>query len=120
MQCQQGEPGTQGPQFAEAVIVAITTMPPETEATVTVSFDCTNGHFSFGIPRGADGQPGQQGEPCIQGPPGEVTTAQLNLAIGGTSNNTNAVTTLDTPFADPDCEALHQKMTELILAVRRS
>jgi hypothetical protein len=29
------------------------------------------------------------------------------------------VTTLDTPFADPDSEALRQKMNEFILAARR-
>jgi hypothetical protein len=54
-----------------------------------------------------------------QGPPCEVTNAQLSSAISGTSNNTNAVSTLDTPFADPDSEALRQKMNEFILAARR-
>ena len=37
----------------------------------------------------------------------------------GTSNNTNAVATLDTPFTDPDSEALRLKMNEMILAQRR-
>ncbi len=48
-----------------------------------------------------------------------MTAAQLNSAIGGTSNNTNAVATLDTPFADPDLEALRQKLNEFLLAARR-
>ena len=54
-----------------------------------------------------------------QGPPGEITQAQLNSAISGTSNNTNGVSTLDTGFADPDMEALRQKVNEMILNGRR-
>ena len=46
-------------------------------------------------------------------------TAAIDSAIGGTSSNTNAVETLDTPFADPDVEALRQKLNELILGARR-
>jgi hypothetical protein len=37
----------------------------------------------------------------------------------GTSANSNAVPTLDTPFAYLDAEALRQKMNELLLAMRR-
>ena len=48
-----------------------------------------------------------------------MTNAQLATAISGTSNNSNAVSTLDTPFADPDMESLRQKLNELILAARR-
>jgi len=48
-----------------------------------------------------------------------VTNAQLATEISGTSNNTNAVLTLDTPFADPDTETLRQKLNELLLAARR-
>jgi hypothetical protein len=43
----------------------------------------------------------------------------LNAAIAGSSANTNVVETLDTPFADPDAEALRQKLNELLLAARR-
>jgi len=35
------------------------------------------------------------------------------------STNTNAVSTLDTAFADPDMEAMRQKMNELINGLRR-
>ena len=49
----------------------------------------------------------------------EVTSAQLASAISGTSSNTNAVVTLDTPFADPDAEALRQRFKEFLLAARR-
>lgn len=65
------------------------------------------------------GPPGPAGADGPQGPPGEVTNAQLSTAIAGTSNNTNAVATLDTPFADPDAESLRQKLNEFLLAARR-
>ncbi len=48
-----------------------------------------------------------------------MTNADLTTAISGTSANTNAVATLDTPFADPDLEALRQKLNEFLLAARR-
>ena len=54
-----------------------------------------------------------------QGPPGELTNAALAAAIAGTSANTNGVSTLDTPFADPDMEALRAKVNEMLLALRR-
>ena len=72
--------------------------------------------FTFGIPRGSDGSDGSDGS---QGPPGEVSQAQLDSAISGTSANTNGVSTLDTAFADPDMEAMRQKLNEMILNGRR-
>jgi hypothetical protein len=48
-----------------------------------------------------------------------VTQNDLAMAIQGTSNNSNAVPTLDTPFADPDAEALRVRLNELISALRR-
>jgi hypothetical protein len=82
---------------------------------VTLSVDATGGAGSFtGWNLSLAG---------AQGAPGEVTNAALAGAIAsaitGTANNTNAVATLDTPCADPDSEALRQKMNELILAARR-
>jgi hypothetical protein len=108
-----GGPGPQGPPFAQAVVDAVNTLNPGDAATVGVSFDGSNVRFTFGIPRGNDGTTGPQG------PAGEVTLAQLDAAITGTSNNSNAVATLDVPFADPDAEALRQRMNEFILAARR-
>ena len=60
-------------------------------------------------------------------PPGEVTNAALAsalasalaTAVSGTSNNSNAVLTLDTPFADPDAESMRLRFNELVLALRR-
>jgi len=43
----------------------------------------------------------------------------LANAISGTSNNTNGVNRLDTPFADPDAETLRQAYNTLVLAARR-
>ncbi len=117
----QGEPGTQGPPFANAVVDGVTTLPAGSPATVTVSFDGTDVHFSFGIPMGTVGLQGEQG---IQGPPGEVTTAALNAAISGTSSNSNAVATLEIAVSDPPTQAEVQqvlsKLNELIMALRRS
>lgn len=117
-----GGPGPPGPPFAQAVIDGVSTLPAGSAATVNVTFDGTNVRFTFGIPAGFDGAPG------INGTDGEVTNAAMAAAIdnavSGTSNNTNSVATLDTPFVnDPptlaDVEVLRLKFNELILAARR-
>ena len=63
-----------------------------------------------------------------QGAPGEVTNAALAgaiaAAIAGTSNNTNSVPTMDTPFTnDPaslaDMELMRANYNALVLAARR-
>jgi hypothetical protein len=82
---------------------------------VTLSVDATGGAGSFtGWNLSLAG---------AQGAPGEVTNAAMDgaiaSAIAGTSNNTNTVATLDTALADPDSEALRQKINEMILAQRR-
>jgi len=48
-----------------------------------------------------------------------VTNNDLLNTLNQTSNQTNAVSTLDTAFADPDMEAVRQKLNELINALRR-
>jgi len=75
-------------------------------------------------PRGSDGGQGIQGEQGIQGQPGEVTNAALSNAISGTSNNTNGVSTLDTPFMnDPptlaDLETMRAAYNALVIGLRR-
>jgi len=96
-----GPPGLPGPPFANAVIDSITTLAPGQAGTVAVSFDGTNVHFSFALPQGVQGE---QGIPGIPGAPGEVTTTAMTgaiaSAIAGTSNNTNSVPTMDTPFTN--------------------
>jgi len=110
----QGQPGIQGPPFANAVIDAVNTLPAGSAAEVSVSFDGTNVHFTFGIPRGNDG---------AQGPPGEVTNAQLSSAISGTSNNTNGVSTLgqtaDSNYNPQQMQDVLNKLDEFLNAARR-
>jgi hypothetical protein len=109
----QGPQGIQGPPFAQAVVDGVSTLDPGQPAWVQTSFDGSNVRFTFGIPRGNDGSNGNDGAP------GEVSQAQLDSAINGTSNNTNSVSTLDSGFADADMEALRQKLNEIILNGRR-
>ena len=126
---QPGIDGAVGPPFAQAIVDAVNTLNPGDNATVGVGFDGTNVHLTFGIPRGdigpqgIDGGQGLQGIPGTDGAPGEVTNAALAAAIEGTSNNTNAVATLDTAPTDPpsfaDYEALRSKLNEMILNGRR-
>ena len=126
----------------------MSTLNPGEPATVSTSFYGNTVHFTFGIPRGADGAngtngtdgaPGGQGPQGVpgmegpqgpvgpQGPAGEVTAGQLAdglastlaSADAGSSANSNVVGTMDTPFADPDAEALRVKVNELLTAMRR-
>ena len=106
-----GQDGAPGAPFANAVVDSVTTLPPGSPATVTVSFDGTLVHLSYGIPAG---------EPGVNG---EVTNAQLANAVSGTSSNSNAVMTLGMVVSDPPSQAemqtLANKMDELLLALRR-
>jgi hypothetical protein len=99
------------------VVDSVSTVPSLNSATATASLDGSGVlRFAFSIP---------------QGIPGEVSQAQLNNDLNNTanfciqqslnasSNNSNPVVTLDTPFADPASEALRGKLNELILALRR-
>ena len=85
---QPGQPGQQGPPFANAVIDSVGTLNPGDNATVSVTFDGSSVHFSFGIPRGATGEQG------IQGMPGEVTNgamaSAISSAIADTARNPSA------------------------------
>ena len=112
-QGQEGLVGPAGPPFAQAVVDSVNTVEPGAPAAGNVGFDGTSVRFTFAIPRGNDGSNGSDGAP------GEVSQAQLDSAISGTSANTNSVSTLDTGFADPDMEAMRQKLNEMILNERR-
>jgi hypothetical protein len=115
-----GPPGPQGPPFANAMVDGVTTLNPWDSAYVNTSFDGYHVRFTFGIPRG---QNGSDGSPGPQGPPGEVTQMQLNSAINGTSNNSNAVSLLGMTVSDPptvgEVQAIADKLDELINALRR-
>ena len=114
-----GETGPQGQPFATAVVDSVNTLDPWESATVDASFDGSNVHFTFGIPRGNDGNNGADGASGSDGAPGEVSQQQLDDAINGTSANTNSLSTLDNSYGDPDVEELRQKLNELILNGRR-
>lgn len=81
-----GPPGPQGPPFADAIVDGVSTLSPSDPATVSVSFDGTNVHFSFGIPKGADG---------------DVTGQQLTDAIATTANNPTGYPAWGGSFSDP-------------------
>ncbi len=66
----QGPPGDPGPPFANAVVDGVNTLGPDSGATVAVSFDGTDVHFTFGLPRGHDGADGADGDTGPQGPQG--------------------------------------------------
>ena len=120
---QEGQAGPQGPQgqpFGNFLVDSVTTLNPGDPATVQATFDGSNVRFQFGIPRGQNGNDGGMG---AQGPPGEVSTMQLNNAINGTSNNSNAVATLGMTVSDPptqgEMQAIASKVDELIAELRR-
>jgi hypothetical protein len=104
------------------VVDDVTTLPPGSSAQVGVNFDGTNVRFTFSIPQGYDGATGATGQP------GEVSQVDLNNALQNTldqtSNNSNNVATMDTPFTnDPptlaDMELMRQAYNDLVLALRR-
>lgn len=99
--------------ISAAMVDSTSTLPPGSPAGATVTVDGNTLRFTFEIPQG---DPGNAGEP---GPPGEISSAQLNDAIQTTSANSNIVGTLDAPFGDPDAEALRNKLNELITTLRR-
>ena len=76
-----------------------------------------------GGPPGPEGPMGPTGPEGPQGPPGEVTQSDLNNAelnmLSQSSANSNGVSLLDTPYADPAAEELRNKLNELINALRR-
>lgn len=118
----QGYPGTTGPAgppgppFANAVVDGVTTLPAGDPAAVSVSFDGTNVHFTFSIPQGQSG------------PPGEVTTAQMDTAIAAavstTAVNPASVSPLALTFTDPPTAAelyqVQDKINELLGALTRA
>jgi hypothetical protein len=96
------------------VVDAVNTLDAGDPASVAASFDGTNVHLTFGIPRGSNG---------MDGAPGEVSDADLAAAIAGTSNSSNAVALLGLTASNPptqaEVQALADKVDELIGAMRR-
>ena len=107
-----GQDGAPGAPFANVVVDSVTTLPPGSLATVTVSFDGSLVHLSYGIPAG---------EPGVNG---EVTNAQLTSAIATTALNPSAVAPLNIAFSNPPTDAelntVQAKINELIAALFRA
>ena len=118
-----------------AVVDGTNTLPPENPASVTLSVAGGTLHFTFNIPQGAngadgingssgsDGSEGPPGPEGPQGPMGEISNMDLQNAIAGTSNNSNAVGTLGLVASSPptqyEMQAVADKLDELINALRR-
>ncbi|MFN0074842.1 MAG: hypothetical protein ACKVY0_00025 [Prosthecobacter sp.] len=115
-----GNDGGQGPPFTNFIVDGVNMLNPTDPASVQTNFDGSAVRMVFNIPRGFTGNDGGTGAP---GPPGEVTNAQLNSAINGTSNLSNAVATLGMTVSDPptqsEMQQIADKVDELILALRR-
>lgn len=104
-----------------AQVDGVTTLNPGTPAAASVTVVGNTLHFTFGIPRGSDGQAGPQGQ---QGPPGEVTQSQLDSAIATTALNPSGVQPLNVYFSNPPTDSqlfeVQNKINELIAALYRS
>ena len=98
-----------------AQVDGVNTLPPGNPASVSLSVVGNTLHFTFDIPQGQSG------------PPGEVTTADMNNAISnainGTSNNSNGVSTMsqgaDGNYNQTQMQDVLSKLDELINALRR-
>jgi len=130
-----------------AVVDAVNTLPPGSPAAVGVSVSGAVLHLSFDLPQGAegmagpqgmagtdgaqgpvgpqgaDGAPGPTGADGPPGPPGEVSNADLQTAVNGSSANSNTVGTLGLLVTDPptqgEVQVIADKLDELINALRR-
>ena len=115
-----GPPGPEGPQgspFATAEVEATNTLPSGDPATVSSTFDGTTVRFTFGIPQGPQGTPGNTG------PPGEVTTQQLTDSIANTAQNPTTLSPLNIAISDPptqsEVEAILTQLNDLLTALQR-
>ena len=93
-------------------VVAVNTLPPGDPAQATVGLAGGVVEFTFGLPAGESG------------PPGEVSGAQLATAIQGTALNPSGVQPLGMNFSDPvsasDLNTVKDKLNDLIAALFRS
>ncbi len=134
----QGADGAQGPQGPEGVpgptaVLVEQNDPGGAQGTIWIRPSDGNvavrvgaGWDNRGSMKGQQGDPGAQGDPGPEGPqgdPGEVTTQQMNDAIGaaiaGTANSLNGVATLNETHADPVIQAVIDKLNETISSGHR-
>jgi hypothetical protein len=116
-----GAPGPRGPQGNDGVSILSVYDDGSGRACVMLSNSTTSGPFI--IASGPQGMPGNDGPPGPQGPTGEVSSMDLNSAIGGTSANSNGVSQLGLTVSDPptqsEMQTIANKLDELIAALRR-
>lgn len=110
-----GADGAQGPALGLVLVDSVTTLPSGSDATFNVTYVGTDAHFAIGIPRGADGAPGEVSQADLS----NAIAAALSAAASNSSANSNGVPTLDIPFSDPEHEQLRQAFNTLVLALRR-
>ena len=104
------------PVLDSASVLTTTTLPPGSAATAEVNVNGDTLEFSFGIPEGAPGLPG------------EVTTAQMDgaiaLAITATARNPTSVSPMSMSFSDPPTQGelmqVQDKYNELLAALYRA
>ena len=72
-------------------------------------------HFSFGIPRGADGVQGLHGP---EGPAGEVTNQQFINAITTTASDPTGIAPYAGSFSDPPTQAEMQSFADYVESLR--
>lgn len=104
------------PTLDAAVVLATNTLPPGSSATAGVGLSGSHLEFTFGIPEGAPGLPG------------EVTTAQMDgaiaLAITATARNPTSVAPMSMSFSDPPTQGelmqVQDKYNELLAALFRT
>jgi hypothetical protein len=101
--------------ISSVVVDSVSSVGPSDPVSVSATVIGEVLHLSFSIPRGFDGAAGAAGEVS-----NATLAAEVAGVVAGSSANTNGVGTLDTPFGDPDAEALRGKVNELIGALRRS
>ncbi|MEQ1861732.1 MAG: hypothetical protein ABMA13_17575 [Chthoniobacteraceae bacterium] len=102
-----GADGAQGLPFASAIVDGVSTLNPGEAAFVNVSFDGSNVHFSFGIPLGA------------QGVPGEVSAQQLTDAVATTAKNPASFPAFTGTFSDPVTQAEMQNFAAYVESWRQ-
>lgn len=110
-----GPPGPPGPSLVSAVVDSVSTAPSGSGSSASVFVDGGGqAHFTFTLVEGPSGPIGEVSFGFLSGEIANVTSVCLN----GSSNNSNAVGTLDAPMSG-DAEILRVKLNELILALRR-
>jgi hypothetical protein len=99
------------PTITGAQVDAVNTLPPGDPANASVLVAASKLHFTFDIPAGESG------------PPGEVTESQLTDAINTTAQNPSGVQPLNEGanpnYNDTQMQALINKVNELIAALVR-